>query len=157
MNINKVIIMGEYEDRLIKERYCANGESSWTDIVRRVVDAICKTESDKKEMFEIINNKDFIPNTPTLMNAGTKSGQLSACFALNIEDSIDSIFDANKHAAGIFKSGGGVGFDFSKIRASGSRVGDRKGVASGVVSFMRVFDTMTDVIKQGGSRFNGAV
>ena len=147
--------MGDYENKLIKERYCIDGENTWSDIAHRVVDAICK--DDKEVMFNLINNKDFLPNSPTLMNAGTKSGQLSACFALEVEDSIASIFDANKNAAKIFQSGGGVGFDFSKLRANGSKVGNRNGVASGVISFMRVFDTMTDVIKQGGSRFNGAV
>ena len=97
-------------------------------------------------------DKDFLPNSPTITNAGTSNPMLSACFFLDVEDSIDSIFDANKNAAKIFQRGGGVGFNFSKIRPAGSKVGRRNGVASGVVSFMHVFDTMTEVVKQGGSR-----
>jgi ribonucleoside-diphosphate reductase alpha chain len=141
-----------YEERLLKERYCVDGEKDWSDICKRVANYIGNDSNQVVNFMTLMLDKDFLPNSPTLMNAGTANPMLSACFFLDVEDSIDSIFDANKNAAKIFQRGGGVGFNFSKIRPAGSKVGRRNGVASGVVSFMNVFDTMTEVVKQGGSR-----
>jgi len=155
--------------RVLGERYLVKNEKGEVierpeEMCYRVAKAIGQVEKDfnissqelekvVRQFYKLLVSRDFVPNSPTLMNAGLGDGlQYSACFVLPIEDSIEGIFEAVKRAALIHKSGGGTGFSFSRLRPKGSIVRSTSGVASGPVSFMRVFNSATNEIKQGGRR-----
>lgn len=143
---------------ILRKRYFIEGETTPEQMFRRVAHHIAQVEKEEdrqyweEQFYNIMNNLDFLPNSPTLMNAGTKIGNFSACFVLNIDDSIESIFEFYKDAALVCKAGGGIGASYSKLRPKNDSVASTQGVASGPISWMKIQDIATEQMKQGGRR-----
>jgi len=160
--------LSKTSQEVLKKRYFlkdaeGNVIEDFQSLMKRVAKAIAKADKkfgakDKdiskteESFYEILCTLKFLPNSPTLMNAGTKNGQLAACFVLPVKDTLKDIFDTLTKAALIHQSGGGTGFSFSQLRPKGDIVKSTQGVSSGPVSFMRIYDIATEIIKQGGKR-----
>jgi len=152
MNLSEnalVVLNKRYFKKDAKGKTCED----WKGMITRIAENISADDKGKfKRYYKLLDSGCFLPNSPTLMNAGSDLQQLSACFVLPIEDSMESIFETVKNAALIHKSGGGTGFSFNRLRESNARVRSTNGVSSGPISFLKVYNAATDAVKQGGTR-----
>ncbi|KJS02053.1 MAG: ribonucleoside-diphosphate reductase [Desulfobulbaceae bacterium BRH_c16a] len=162
-DLTKQVLTATAETVLARRYYLKDGEGNvtetWETLARRVANAVADVDKERKnhkqlgeDFFNMIYHLDFLPNSPCLMNAGTDLGQLSACFVLPVDDSMDGIFTAIRNGALVHKTGGGTGYSFSRLRSKNASVRSTQGVASGPLSFAAVFDAATETIKQGGKR-----
>ncbi|MGW8158742.1 MAG: adenosylcobalamin-dependent ribonucleoside-diphosphate reductase [Desulfoprunum sp.] len=162
-DLTKQVLTSTAETVLARRYYLKDSEGNpietWETLCRRVAGAVAAVDREPEQIgalrdsfFNLIYRMDFLPNSPCLMNAGTDLGQLSACFVLPIEDSMDGIFSAIRNGALVHKTGGGTGYSFSRLRSKNASVRSTQGVASGPLSFAAVFDAATETIKQGGKR-----
>lgn len=162
-DLTKQVLTSTAETVLARRYYLKDSDGepieTWETLCRRVADSVAQVDFEredydelKEQFFKIIYHMDFLPNSPCLMNAGTELGQLSACFVLPVEDSMDGIFTAIRNGALVHKTGGGTGYSFSRLRSKNASVRSTQGVASGPLSFAAVFDAATETIKQGGKR-----
>ncbi len=162
-DLTKQVLTDTAETVLARRYYLKDSDGvpveTWETLCRRVANAVASADIDsddydaiKDAFFKMMYHMDFLPNSPCLMNAGTDLGQLSACFVLPVEDSMDGIFTAIRNGALVHKTGGGTGYSFSRLRSKNASVRSTQGVASGPLSFAAVFDAATETIKQGGKR-----
>ncbi len=162
-DLKKQVLTDTAETVLARRYYLKDSDGkpveTWETLARRVANAVALIDKEDKnyeelkdKFFNMIYHMDFLPNSPCLMNAGTDLGQLSACFVLPVEDSMDGIFTAIRNGALVHKTGGGTGYSFSRLRSKNAAVRSTQGVASGPLSFAAVFDAATETIKQGGKR-----
>ncbi len=162
-DLTKQVLTNTAETVLARRYYLKDADGvpieTWETLCRRVADSVAQVDKEREEyesirnkFFSMIYHMDFLPNSPCLMNAGTDLGQLSACFVLPVDDSMDGIFTAIRNGALVHKTGGGTGYSFSRLRSKNASVRSTQGVASGPLSFAAVFDAATETIKQGGKR-----
>ncbi len=162
-DLTKQVLTTTAETVLARRYYLKNSNGdcieTWETLARRVADSVAEVDKGadnhdqlREDYFNMIYHMDFLPNSPCLMNAGTEIGQLSACFVLPVEDSMNGIFTAIRNGALVHKTGGGTGYSFSRLRSKNATVQSTQGVASGPLSFAAVFDAATETIKQGGKR-----
>lgn len=145
----KTVLESRYLRQDASGRIIESPEELFARVARHVAQ---RDKTSEKPFLDMLSQFEFLPNSPTLSNAGTQLNQLAACFVLPVEDSLEEIFDALKLMALVQQSGGGTGFSFSRLRQKGSRLGRSGGISSGPVSFMKIFDSTTEHIRQGGRR-----